>query len=596
MLLCFGVLPLMLANSSARRHAKYGPFLMILFYGWMVARVMSPIHEPLLHATLVQTLLPQNTVWFVLSLALQEFCWTRLSSVLLSHTFLIALLQTDCKTVVLFPVLSVVMIAISCYRRQIWDARFGAGASDAAVQRTCRLVELVLQGGDELCVSSENMLREVLHLLGGHCLQLDSRKRLSYVTSESILDTVLSDMVLRMARKHDSTHKANDCGGGGSTTLEAGSKLGVGAGNGVVDPHDPAPLRLLDQHFGCLDEPWATHPPEDSQVLQFCVDGEADGGQLSWHRPPDNGNQEPLVFCEPKKMALDQRMPPRVGGVATSPSDIESCTPGSGMSPHPNPNPSGSGISPHPTSALPTDEVHLSESETQCSAAGSAGSSQLSHEFAQEFLRMSFDCMAQVDLRSGELVWTNSHFDKLAVMAGNGDAFAGLQCLYTQCLQQIPRHRCCTQQEIQIQQGSLSKYSVTQVTQNQVGTDMVLWLIAGRSQAGFHSGPEAGFESLQTYQVSRAPDFTTPNPDFIMCNTNHNNNHDIVNNNNNNNNNNTSDFIVASDFIMPSSNNNNSNNNNTPLPQKNEEYQKNHNNFPIPSPLSPFIFHYLFSM
>eukprot|EP00658_Telonema_sp_P-2_P083843 TRINITY_DN9181_c0_g1_i1.p1 TRINITY_DN9181_c0_g1~~TRINITY_DN9181_c0_g1_i1.p1 ORF type:complete len:432 (-),score=69.81 TRINITY_DN9181_c0_g1_i1:150-1445(-) len=135
-----------------------------------------------------------------------------------------------------------------------------------------------------------------------------------------------------------------------------------------------------------------------------------------------------------------------------------------------NLEPSGSLTNSHPDT-LPGHAASLHRDQHEATCPGGCfvadtdrHSNSLSVEELHAWVAMSSNAMAQVDVATGTLVWTNEPFDRLMMLVGGGDALKGKQVLFQRFLQGLPR------EERRIQN------SVTRVI-GSPGHEKVLWVI-----------------------------------------------------------------------------------------------------------------------
>ena len=85
--------------------------------------------------------------------------------------------------------------------------------------------------------------------------------------------------------------------------------------------------------------------------------------------------------------------------------------------------------------------------------------------------------MAQVELSTGAVLWSNHAFRKLADEVGRGVRQTGLQTLVERFLQDVPRALHCQTASVQVKDDkSYDLWSATEVT-GPPGSELVLWVI-----------------------------------------------------------------------------------------------------------------------
>eukprot|EP00658_Telonema_sp_P-2_P024828 TRINITY_DN1998_c0_g6_i3.p1 TRINITY_DN1998_c0_g6~~TRINITY_DN1998_c0_g6_i3.p1 ORF type:complete len:647 (-),score=102.14 TRINITY_DN1998_c0_g6_i3:343-2283(-) len=99
-------------------------------------------------------------------------------------------------------------------------------------------------------------------------------------------------------------------------------------------------------------------------------------------------------------------------------------------------------------------------------------------ELLLKMVSMSFDAMAQVDMRTGSLIWGNRTFQQLTLVVGAGDPEAGFQSLQALFLQRVPRTLHCSFATMRTQSSTLELWSATEISGSCPGAnDVVLWSI-----------------------------------------------------------------------------------------------------------------------
>jgi hypothetical protein len=106
-------------------------------------------------------------------------------------------------------------------------------------------------------------------------------------------------------------------------------------------------------------------------------------------------------------------------------------------------------------------------------AVGLTLDTQVTQQYAELFVGMSFDAMAQMDISTGCIHWSNRSFEALVGAVGNGDFTAGLQSLQSTFLRQVPFGMNCSFGTIQMQQTMVDIWSATHLLQ----PSTVLWVL-----------------------------------------------------------------------------------------------------------------------
>eukprot|EP00656_Telonema_subtile_P043081 TRINITY_DN4944_c0_g1_i1.p1 TRINITY_DN4944_c0_g1~~TRINITY_DN4944_c0_g1_i1.p1 ORF type:complete len:593 (-),score=93.65 TRINITY_DN4944_c0_g1_i1:298-2076(-) len=97
-------------------------------------------------------------------------------------------------------------------------------------------------------------------------------------------------------------------------------------------------------------------------------------------------------------------------------------------------------------------------------------------QYAEELVRMSFEAMAQLDVASGELLWTNGPFKELTSVLGGGNQALGFGSLKAGFLQFVPSELRHMTDTFGTQLDGLELWSATKVV-GPPGRKVILWVL-----------------------------------------------------------------------------------------------------------------------
>eukprot|EP00656_Telonema_subtile_P042740 TRINITY_DN485_c0_g1_i2.p1 TRINITY_DN485_c0_g1~~TRINITY_DN485_c0_g1_i2.p1 ORF type:complete len:548 (+),score=100.81 TRINITY_DN485_c0_g1_i2:171-1814(+) len=96
--------------------------------------------------------------------------------------------------------------------------------------------------------------------------------------------------------------------------------------------------------------------------------------------------------------------------------------------------------------------------------------------YSVEMVRMSFDAMAQVELQSGIVLWSNHAFEEMCHVLGSGDVHHGLRALQHFFLRQVPPDLHHEQMAVPVNGATVDVWSATWIV-GQPRAEVVLWVL-----------------------------------------------------------------------------------------------------------------------
>eukprot|EP00656_Telonema_subtile_P001272 TRINITY_DN1058_c0_g1_i3.p1 TRINITY_DN1058_c0_g1~~TRINITY_DN1058_c0_g1_i3.p1 ORF type:complete len:655 (-),score=60.14 TRINITY_DN1058_c0_g1_i3:452-2416(-) len=420
------ILPLSWAATSSSANRKYGWIAFIAHFTWLITRLALPNH----------VLAPETRLFFA---TFGLFSWTEISTTRPS-TLLVRHILTIMAVALLYeaqgiscPIASVACLCCFCYRRSFaWSAEPKLTINptlETAGARIGTLVRLVLEGGDELCADSRQILHEVV--------SLSTRDFDAFVPNEFTKAWQGEDGTQLLSLQQSPPFFLDDRSSP-PTCAQPGSLSSSGLGVGTGDGRNPEPV---------LGGTTIRFPPA---VVED--DDDTRGSMAEQGLALLSG-----VALEPRSEAL-----PR--STVTHAEHTR----------HPGNKPSTSHFERGPRDAYDTQSMRA--------PGGSAAPEPSTHShhnanrlpFAEELANMSFDAMAQVQLDSGTVLWGNQSFVELTHLAGGGSPLIGLQCLTATFLQQLPSKLCYLHSSIGVGASSVDLWSATQLV-GPPNREIVLW-------------------------------------------------------------------------------------------------------------------------
>eukprot|EP00656_Telonema_subtile_P058080 TRINITY_DN9722_c0_g1_i1.p1 TRINITY_DN9722_c0_g1~~TRINITY_DN9722_c0_g1_i1.p1 ORF type:complete len:488 (+),score=94.14 TRINITY_DN9722_c0_g1_i1:391-1854(+) len=321
----------------------------------------------------------------------------------------------------LCPVLSFVAFAVFIYRRSrpLADTTTNDNTTQlsALTTRCTELVRLVLESGDEFCEDSRITLEQVLSLMTGGDTPPDTPTR-SHGCHPVSLDSKMIP--------------------GGPLS---GSSTGTGAGCGEDDMEGLDATWTVSELFD--DHPCGNHDPElDDLTEHFMAPGASCSSVLD--------DAEDLVV---QRLIHEGYL--------------------SGLSGQSPPDSTISGASPYLDYPSTTDTPM--SSVTSLKRARKGRQSEHCSNFG-ELAHMSFDAMAQVEVGSGAVLWSNKSFEELTKAVGRGNTVIGLHQLQLNFLQNMPLALHYASATVGAGASAVELHSATQVTGSQ-GQEVVQWAL-----------------------------------------------------------------------------------------------------------------------